>query len=138
MNAIDSLQLAADLRATIGELVRHLRTGDELPQNQAGVLGRLVREGPHTTAELAERQRVRHQSMARTVALLMETGLVRQEPHPSDGRKLLLTATEAGAEALYAQRRDREQRIAAAIERELTQEEREVLRQAVGLLQRIT
>lgn len=138
MDATDPLQLAADLRSTIGELVRHLRTEDVLPQNQAGVLGRLVREGPHTTAELAERQRVRHQSMARTVALLVGAGLVRQEPHPSDGRKLVLHATDAGAEALFEQRRNREGRIAEAIERELTAAEQDLLRQAVPLLRRIS
>lgn len=134
----DTLQLAAELRASIGELVRHLRTEDELPQNQAGVLGLLVREGAHTTSELAGRQRVRQQSMARTVALLVEAGLVRQERHPTDGRKLALTATEAGTRALQAQRSSREGRIAAAIERGLSAEEQQVLRRAVDLLRRIT
>ncbi|MDH6109906.1 DNA-binding MarR family transcriptional regulator [Kitasatospora sp. MAP12-15] len=135
---VDAQQLAAELRVSIGELVRHLRTEDELPQNQAGVLGLLVREGAHTTSELAERQRVRHQSMARTVALLVETGLVRQERHPSDGRKLVLTATEAGTQALLAQRRSREDRIAAAIERALTPQEQRTLREAVDLLRRLS
>ncbi|MDH6132527.1 DNA-binding MarR family transcriptional regulator [Kitasatospora sp. MAA4] len=134
----DALQLAAELRSTIGELVRHLRTEDELPQNQAGVLGLLVREGVHTTSELAERQRVRHQSMARTVALLTEAGLVVQERHPTDGRKLVLSATEAGVRELHAQRSRREGLIAGAIARELSAEEREVLRRGVALLRRLS
>ncbi|WP_035805358.1 MarR family winged helix-turn-helix transcriptional regulator [Kitasatospora mediocidica] len=134
----DALQLAAELRGTIGELVRHLRTEDELPQNQAGVLGLLVREGAFTTSELAERQRVRHQSMARTIALLTEAGLVVQERHPTDGRKLVLSATEAGTRALHAQRGRREGRIAAAIARELSAEEREALRRGVALLRRLS
>ncbi|MFF7631692.1 MarR family winged helix-turn-helix transcriptional regulator [Kitasatospora sp. NPDC008050] len=132
-----SLQLAADLRAAVGDLVRLVRADTALPQNQIGALGWLVREGPHTTAELADRQRVRHQSMARTVTLLLQAGLVRQQPHPSDGRKLVLSATEAGVETLHDQRRRREQRLAEAIERELTEPERHVLRQAVELLRRI-
>ncbi|MCX4749709.1 MarR family transcriptional regulator [Kitasatospora sp. NBC_01287] len=133
------LQLAADLRAALGDLVRRVRHAESaLPQNQAGALGWLVREGPHTTAELADRQRVRHQSMARTVALLLQAGLIRQERHPTDGRKLVLTATEAGMATLQGQRRRREQHLAAAIERELTESERQTLRQAVDLLRRIT
>ncbi|GAB2709151.1 MarR family winged helix-turn-helix transcriptional regulator [Kitasatospora kifunensis] len=132
-----TLQLAADLRATVGDLVRRVRVDSVLPQSQVGALGWLVREGPHTTAELADRQRVRHQSMARTVTLLLQAGLIRQQPHPTDGRKVVLSATEAGVERLHEQRRRREQRLAEAIERELTEQERLILRQAVELLRRI-
>ncbi|MBV6699514.1 MarR family transcriptional regulator [Kitasatospora aureofaciens] len=134
----DTLDLAAELRAAIGELVRALRPDDTLPQNQAGVLGLLVRdERAYTVAELAARQRVRHQSMARTVALLTETGLVTQQPHATDGRKLLITATEAGRAALLEQRARREARIAAAIEARLTPEEQAQLRASVDLLRRL-
>ncbi|MFG2914109.1 MarR family winged helix-turn-helix transcriptional regulator [Kitasatospora sp. NPDC048298] len=134
----DTLELAADLRAALGGLVRSLRDGDELPQNQAGVLGLLVRDGRTcTVAELAALQRVRHQSMARTVALMTEAGLVTQQPHPTDGRKLLVTATEAGRSALLDQRARREHRIATAIEARLTPEEQHRLRAAVDLLRRL-
>ncbi|MFD0278794.1 MarR family winged helix-turn-helix transcriptional regulator [Kitasatospora sp. NPDC127111] len=134
----ETLELAADLRSAIGELVRALRPGDELPQNQAGVLGLLVRDDrAYTVAELAARQRVRHQSMARTVALLTEAGLVTQQPHATDRRKLLVTATEEGRTALYEQRARREARIATAIEAHLTPEDRETLRTAVTLLRRL-
>ncbi|MFI9272373.1 MarR family winged helix-turn-helix transcriptional regulator [Kitasatospora sp. NPDC052896] len=141
MNAtdpIDPLQLAADLRSTIGDLVRQARSESVLPQNQVGALGWLVREGPHTTAELAERQQVRHQSMARTVTLLTEAGLVHQERHPTDGRKLVLHATAAGIAALHDQRRRRERLLATAIERELSPEEQRTLRAAVELMRRLT
>ncbi|MFE2408714.1 MarR family winged helix-turn-helix transcriptional regulator [Kitasatospora sp. NPDC059408] len=136
--APETLELAADLRAALGGLVRSLRDNDELPQNQAAVLGLLVRdERAYTVAELAERQRVRHQSMARTVALLTEAGLVTQGPHPTDGRKLLVTATGAGHDALLEQRARREAQIAAAIETRLTPEERQTLRASVTLLSRL-
>ncbi|MFD7412579.1 MarR family winged helix-turn-helix transcriptional regulator [Kitasatospora purpeofusca] len=134
----ETLELAADLRGAIGELVRALRPDDTLPQNQAGVLGLLVRDDrARTVAELAALQRVRHQSMARTVALLTEAGLVAQQPHTTDRRKLLVTATEAGRTALYEQRARREARIAEAIEARLTSDERETLRSAVALLRRL-
>ncbi|MFF7589814.1 MarR family winged helix-turn-helix transcriptional regulator [Kitasatospora purpeofusca] len=134
----ETLELAADLRSAIGELVRALRPDDTLPQNQAGVLGLLVRDDrARTVAELAVLQRVRHQSMARTVALLTEAGLVTQQPHTTDRRKLLVTATEAGRAALYEQRAQREARIAEAIEARLTSDERETLRSAVALLRRL-
>jgi DNA-binding MarR family transcriptional regulator len=135
----DPQQLASDVRATIGELARRLRDEEStLPQPQAAALGLLVREGPRTTAELAEHQHVRHQSMARTVTQLREAGLIRQEPHATDGRKVVLHATEAGVTVLHEQRRRREDRMAEAIESELTPEERLVLREAMGLLRRIS
>lgn len=137
MDEVDPLELAAELRTAIGTLVRTLRPGDELPQNQAAVLGWLVREGPHTTSELAALQRVRHQSMARTVALLGEAGLVEQRPHETDGRKLMITATEAGTAALHAQRARREDTIATALTERLTPEERRLLHQAVPLLRKL-
>ncbi len=134
---VDPLELAAELRTAVGTLVRSLRADDVLPQNQAGVLGLLVREGPQTTSELAARQGVRHQSMARTVALLTEAGLVGQERHATDGRKLLVAATGAGTAALHAQRARREDRIAAVITERLSPEEQLVLRQGVELLRRL-
>ncbi|MER7754126.1 MarR family transcriptional regulator [Kitasatospora sp. NPDC097643] len=134
----DTLELAADLRAALGGLARALRSTDELPQNQAAVLGLLVRdERVCTIAELAELQRVRHQSMARTIALMTEAGLVTLQRHPTDGRKQLVTATEAGQAALLEQRARREARIAAAIEARLTPEEQSQLRTAVALLARL-
>jgi DNA-binding MarR family transcriptional regulator len=75
--------------------------------------------------------------MARTVSLLTEAGLVRQERHATDGRKLLVAATGAGTDALYAQRARREARIAAAITERLSPEEQAVLRQGVELLSRL-
>ncbi|WP_406197535.1 MarR family transcriptional regulator [Kitasatospora sp. NBC_01560] len=136
--APETLELAADLRTAVGELVRALRPGDELPQNQAAVLGLLIRDDRTcTVSELAAHQRVRHQSMARTVALLTEAGLVTQQPHATDGRKLLVAPTEAGRTALYEQRARREAQIAAAIEARLTPGERETLRAAVELLHRL-
>ncbi|GAA1187500.1 DNA-binding MarR family transcriptional regulator [Kitasatospora gansuensis] len=137
MENLDPLELAAELRTTIGTLVRHLRVGDELPQNQAAVLGWLVREGPHTTAELADRQRVRHQSMARTVALLTGAGLVEPQRHATDGRKVLHAATAEGTAALHAQRSRREGDLAAAIADRLTPAEQHRLRDGIALLAKL-
>ncbi|GAB7186528.1 hypothetical protein ATKI12_6359 [Kitasatospora sp. Ki12] len=134
----DTLELAADLRAALGGLVRALRDSDDLPPNQAAVLGLLVRdERSCTVAELADLRRVRHQSMARTVALMAEAGLVAQQPHPTDGRKQLIAVTAAGRAALLDQRARREHHIATAIEARLTPEERARLRGAVALLDRL-
>ncbi len=130
--------LASDLRVAIGRLVRRLRAERRgLGLSQVTVLARLDRGGPATTSDLAAGESVRPQSMADTVASLVEAHLVRRSPDPGDGRRVLITLTDAGREALADDRRRREGWLAAAIERDLTPQERAVLDQATRLLDRL-
>jgi DNA-binding MarR family transcriptional regulator len=56
----------------------------------------LVREGPLTLGELAERLYVEKSTASRIVDALERKGYVARAPHPGDGRALRLTATPAG------------------------------------------
>lgn len=135
----DVARLASDLRLTLGRLVRRARAESTLlPVGQTAVLGRLDREGPMTTSDLAAAEKVRPQSMARTVSLLQDEGFVAGEPHPTDGRKTLLRIAPAGLEKLVAQRDGREHWLAEVLESELTATERRSLRKSVALLDRLT
>lgn len=135
----DVARLAADLRLTLGRLVRRARAESTLlPVGQTAVLGRLDREGPMTTSDLAAAEKVRPQSMARTVSLLQDEGFIAGEPHPTDGRKTLLRIAPAGLEKLVAQRDGREHWLAEVLAGELTATERKTLRKSVALLDRLT
>lgn len=79
--------VAADLRVAMGKLARRVKQEDRIPHGQVAVLGVLDRDGAMTTSDLAADQRVRPQSMARAVGLLMDQGLVVRRAHPTDGRK---------------------------------------------------
>ncbi len=129
--------LAEQLRNTIGRLVRTTRTVDTLPPGEAAILGYLDREGPQTAAELAQRRAVSHQSAARSAKELLGDGLIGSGPHPTDGRKVLLYITAEGRERLHGERHARADRLADAIRRELSPQEREVLEQSVRLLSRL-
>jgi DNA-binding MarR family transcriptional regulator len=90
----------ADLAHALGLLVRRMRaaaTSHDLSLTESAVLGRLAREGPATTAELARAEGVRPQSMGATVATLEDRGLVERHPHPTDGRQVNLDLTTKGA-----------------------------------------
>lgn len=90
----------AELTQAIGLLVRRVRAAaasEELSLTEAAVLGRLEREGPATTAELARAENMKPQSMGATVAALEEQGLVERKPHPTDGRQQRLSLTAKGA-----------------------------------------
>ncbi|MFE7649780.1 MarR family winged helix-turn-helix transcriptional regulator [Streptomyces phaeoluteigriseus] len=134
---MDDDVLAEDLRHTIGELVRTVRAVDTMPSGEAAVLGHLDRGGPQTTAELAHRRGVTHQSAAKTVKELLADGLVRTEPHPTDGRKLLVHITDAGRARLGIERDQRSGRLDTAIGEALNPDERRRLRDAVDLLARL-
>ncbi|MEV5705259.1 MarR family transcriptional regulator [Actinoallomurus sp. NPDC052274] len=137
MDEVDVNEVAHELRLVVGRLVRRARRPEDLPTPQAAVLGHLDREGAMTTAELADRQRVRHQSMARTVGQLTALGLIAPGPHPSDARKTLLTITDAGRAELRSQRTRRAGWLAEAMASELSPEERRELARAVALLARL-
>src|SRR5471032_2167640 len=93
---------ASDLMQSVGILVRRVRSqgSPEGPSwSQAAAMGRLERSGPMTTADLARAEMVKPQSMGSLLAELEQDGLVRREPHPTDGRQILFSLTPAGVEA---------------------------------------
>lgn len=137
MGQVDVAETARELRLVVGRLVRRARGREELPAAQVAVIGYLDRDGPMSTSELAQLQRVRHQSMAGTVGQLEELRLVERRPHPRDGRKSLLVLTDAGREVIELQRERRADWLAEAIIAELSEAERERLAEAVRLLGRL-
>lgn len=98
--AIDRLSLANDLRLACQRIARRVRfeSTADLPPHMFAVLARVNRVGPQTPTQLAEHDRVSAPSMTRTINALCERGLVEKQPHPSDGRQVLVTATAGGAE----------------------------------------
>ena len=136
--AVESAPIAHEFRETLGRVIRRLRAeGGQPPVGQMAVLGRLDREGPASTSDLAAAERMRPQSMAQTVRDLESAGLVSRRPDPDDGRRALVELTPAGLDRLHTTRARREGWLAELFEREFTAAERETLRAALPLLRRI-
>jgi DNA-binding MarR family transcriptional regulator len=135
---VDSGLLASELRVVLGQLMRRLRAEHRFPLTHGAVLGRLDRDGPQSTVELAAAERVRPQSMGQTLAELETQGLVSRRPDASDRRRTLLELTDAGRQMLADDRRRREGWLAGAIEEDFSAQERETLDRAVALLARLT
>ena len=133
--------LASTLRVSMARLTRRLRTEDVddlgVSPGQLGVLGVLLREGESTIGQLANTERVQPPSMTRTVSCLEEQGLVERAPHPTDGRQVLIRLSDKGHEFVAAERRRRDAWLALRL-RELTPDERAVLRQAAPILERLS
>lgn len=134
----DSTALASELRVVLGQLVRRLRAEHRFSLSHGAVLGRLDREGPRTTAELAAAERMRPQSMGQTLAELEARGFITRRPDERDGRRKLLELTDEGRAVLAEDRRRRVGWLAEAIEAEFTPEEQEALARAVPLMARLT
>lgn len=135
---VDAGPLASELRVVLGRLVRRLRAEYRFPLTHAAVLGRLDREGTLSTAELANAERVRPQSMGQTLAELENQGLVARRPDETDGRRTLLELTAEGHRALNEDRRRREGWLARAIEDGFSAEEQAALARTIGLLSRLS
>ena len=134
---LSSAELAAELRLTLGHLMRRLRAQHAFPLGQGEVLGRLDREGPQSISDLAATAKMRPQSMAQTVRELETDGFVARRPDPDDGRRFFIELTAAGLERLQAERRRRDGWLARALEEDLTPDERATLAAAAPLLRRL-
>ncbi len=132
--------LAGELRAQIARMQRRLReearSGDYTP-SQVAVLHRLEREGPSTVTELARAEGVRPQSLGANVAVLVEAGLVSGAPDPADGRRTILSLTDAAVAGMAGGRAATENWLARAVRSTLTEAEQEQLAVAVALLRRL-
>jgi DNA-binding MarR family transcriptional regulator len=128
-----------DFAQTIGRLVRHMRAAaaqHELSLTEFAVLGRLGREGPATTAELARAEGMRPQSMSAAVATLEERQLVERKPHPSDRRQVNIALTEKGA-VVRSSMKDLKRAWLARATAGLDVEQRQILARAGDILKRL-
>jgi DNA-binding MarR family transcriptional regulator len=138
--APDPGELAADLRLSIGLLLRRLRqipTGDELSLSESAALARLDRGGPATSAELARAEQISPQSMGATLATLQARGLIAKAADPEDGRRMILSITGTGLELLRDRRNRRTEELARALSAAFTTNELEQLAAAAPLLERL-
>jgi len=132
--------LASQLRVSVVRLSRRLRSerepSNELSVGAISVLGVLIREGDLTIGQLAGHERVQPPSMTRTVTALAEQGYVDRRPSAEDGRSVIVGLSQKGRETLLADRRRRDEWLARGL-RTLTSEERDLLRRAAPLIERL-
>src|SRR6516165_2540879 len=129
-------RLAADLSLAVMRLARQLRfrnAQSPVSLSQLSALTTLANEGAMTPGALAIRERVRPPSMTRVIASLAEMGLVDRTPHPVDGRQVLVSVSESGAELVKANRRARQEWLAKRLAT-LDNDQRDTLRSAADLM----
>ncbi|MGZ4165311.1 MAG: MarR family winged helix-turn-helix transcriptional regulator [Solirubrobacteraceae bacterium] len=133
-------EIAAALRVSVGLLVRRLRqvpVEGGLTLSETSALARLDRGGPTTPGELAKQEQISPQSMGATLAALEARGLIERRPDPGDGRRAVMSISEAGLELLGSRRNAKVQQLARALAAEFTAAELEQLAAAAPLLERL-
>ena len=89
-----------------------------------------------TPGALAMAERVQPPSMTRVIASLAELGMVRRDPHPTDGRQAIVSLAERGVNAIAEELAAREEWLSRRLA-ELTPDERETLHRVVGIMDKI-
>jgi DNA-binding MarR family transcriptional regulator len=139
-NEPDPAEVAAALQVSIGLFIRRLRQApvqDELTTPELEALSRLDRAGSATPSELARAAQISPQAIGATVSALAGRGLVERRPDPGDGRRTVLSLTEAGREVVRSKRTARTRQLAKALTDGFTQAELEVLLAAAPLIERL-
>ncbi|KIF74327.1 MarR family transcriptional regulator [Streptomyces sp. 150FB] len=138
---LDPDGVASALLASLSVLVRRVHQvpidgGLTMPERTA--LSRLDRSGPTTSSALAREVQITAQAMGATLGALRGRGLVERRADPDDGRRVVLTVTDAGLQALKDKRNARTELIAQALTSgTFTPAELEQLASAARLLERL-
>ncbi|RMI29661.1 MarR family winged helix-turn-helix transcriptional regulator [Nocardia stercoris] len=136
---VDRRAVAAELALAVVRMTRRLRgrRGDaQISLTQLSALATLFREGAMTPGALAARERVQPPSMTRVIASLTNLGLVKRDPHPTDGRQAIVSISDAGS-ALISDETDAREAWMSEQLAGLSETELRTLSEAVGIIRRI-
>ena len=136
---LDTAALAHDLRLSVMRLSRRLRTqrvDTTVTLTHLAALSTLRRHGPMSPGELAAHERVQPPSMTRVVVALEGMGLVSRAPHPTDGRQVVLSLTDAAETLLADEARAREAWLSSQLQ-QLSAEDRATLREAARIMDKL-
>ncbi|MDF3301475.1 MarR family winged helix-turn-helix transcriptional regulator [Streptomyces tropicalis] len=127
-----------ELMIAVEQMVRYVRrsaTAGGLSTAASSALARLGRDGPRRLTELARAEGVSQPGMTQLVTRLERAGLVRRAADRTDGRGVLVEATDAGRE-LFRQRRAERAAALDVIVGELPEPEQRAVRRALPALAR--
>jgi DNA-binding MarR family transcriptional regulator len=131
---------ASALQVSIGQFARQVRQSPlqgEFTLPEMSALSRLERAGSATTADLARAEQISPQGMGATLARLEERGFLHRRPDPSDGRRVVLSVTDTGRQALRSKYNARTEQLARALAVAFTPAEVKTLLAAAPLIERL-
>jgi DNA-binding MarR family transcriptional regulator len=132
-------ELAATLRPSLLRLTRRIRNqrvDQSVTLTQLAAMMTLDKKGAMSPGTLAQHERIQPPSMTKVLAYLEERALVERERHPTDGRQVIISLTDAGRALLAEERKARDAWLSTKLAL-LTPEERALLEEVQPVLDKL-
>jgi DNA-binding MarR family transcriptional regulator len=136
----EPLEVAAALLLSIGLFTRRLRQSPvqgEITPPELSALSSLDQAGTTTPGALARAQQITPQAIGQTLSALAQRGLVERHADPADGRRTVMSLTEAGRRLVHNKRSARTEQLAKSLLEDFTHAELELLMAAAPLIGRL-
>lgn len=135
------IEVAASLRTVIHRLVKLLRrethAEGQLSLTERSVMGSLYQHRELAPSALAQLEKVTTQSMSQIINHLYELELIEKSPSGEDKRMVLLSLTAKGKRYVEDNRRQKQEWLAQALHENVSDNEKDVLMDALKILIRI-
>ena len=136
-----SPELASELRAVVAALHKGLRKyiaeAKTHSMTELETISLLFRNPSLLPTELAALTRITTQSMSQIISKLEKEGIVQRTPSEDDKRKVYISLADAGKKLVEQAKYDRDEWLANAIERTLTEKEKELIGQVLPVLNKL-
>jgi DNA-binding MarR family transcriptional regulator len=133
--------LAVGLRNSLHRLVkllrRETRNDAQLSLTERAALGLLYPDNKLAPSDIARTEKVTTQSMSQVINHLAELNYIERNPSDEDKRKVLLTLTPAGRAYVEQLRKDKQEWLAAALQKKTTPQEKAILAEALVIIDKL-
>jgi DNA-binding MarR family transcriptional regulator len=134
-------ELSSLLRESVSGLHKRLRKQSQAVKSysmtETETIGHLFRNSELLPTELAALTRVKTQSMSQILKKLEEEGIIKRTPSKEDKRKVFISLTGSGKKMVEKTKYERDEWLREAIEKALTEKERELLINALPILNKL-
>ena len=134
-------ELSSSLRTAISTLHKNLRkqsaTVSTYSLTETDTIAHLARNEKLLPTELASLTHITTQSMSQILSKMEEVGLVKKTPSKEDKRKVYVSLTASGKKMVEKTRGERDEWLKNAIEKSLSEKEKQVLEKAVPILNKL-
>jgi DNA-binding MarR family transcriptional regulator len=139
---MDTTSLASSLRSVVSALHKGLRkqvySADTYSMTEMETIGHLARASSLLTTELAALTRVKTQSMSQILKKMEEQGIIKRSPSRDDKRKVYISLSSLGKKIVEKARYDKDEWLKIAIEKMLSEKEKELLARALSVLNKLS
>lgn len=137
---LDAMQVAVAFQGGLVLYLRKMRqiaTPEDLSLPETSTLARLDQVGSATSSSLAQLEGISPQSMGATLSSLKSRGLVDGCRDSTDGRRVIVSVTDAGRQVLNQLKGARVRRLCNVLTSRLTTVEIDQIRSAIPLIARL-